>query len=50
MPRKARRIFTDGPQLDYVSPWKINDTYRIDHYYLISKNKIMEEIIMPAQI
>lgn len=50
MSRKVKRNLTDGPQLDYVSPWKVNDTYRTDHYYLISKNKIIEEIIMPAQL
>lgn len=50
MSGKIKRNLTDGPQLDYVSPWKVNDTYRTDNYYLISKNKIMEEIIMPAHL
>lgn len=47
--RKAKRIITDSPQLDYISPWKHNDTSRGDHYFLLSKKQIIEEIILPAQ-
>jgi len=48
MRRKAKRNITDAPQLDYISPWRHVDTSR-DQDYILSKTKIIEEIILPAQ-
>ncbi len=47
MRRKIKTV-TESTMLDYISPWKYQDSSRPDHEYLLTKNKILEEIIVPA--
>ena len=47
MRRKIKTV-TESTVLDYISPWKHQDSSRPEHDYLLTKTKILEEIILPA--